>query len=62
MDDNDRLYEAISEGVARGIFRIATNASSTPNEDFLDYIQKGVTQGIENIGYPETQGDTRHED
>lgn len=50
MEDIDitkqEYIEAIKEGVARGIFRIASNATDMPCADFYDSIKKGVENAI----------------
>jgi hypothetical protein len=51
--DEDKIYQAISDGVQAGIFKIATNNSSMPCADFYDSIQKGVEVALENFT-PET--------
>ena len=48
--DKAKVYEAIREGVADGIFRIATNASDMPTHDFFDAVEKGIKDAIKEIG------------
>ncbi|MCX7178010.1 MAG: hypothetical protein NTX56_04305 [Proteobacteria bacterium] len=40
------MMNAIRMGVADGIFRIATNATDTPCEDFFGSIKDGVREAI----------------
>lgn len=44
------VYEAIRDGVADGIFRVATNATQMPTNDFFYMIETGVKKGIEALG------------
>lgn len=44
------LIEAITEGVRRAMWDIATNATQMPCHDFYASIQDGVRDGIERLG------------
>jgi len=43
----DKVFEAISEGVSVAIWKIATNATSAPCGDFYYHVKQGVKEGIE---------------
>jgi hypothetical protein len=40
------MMEAIRQGVEDGIWRIATNNTLTPCQDFYDTIKQGVEDGV----------------
>lgn len=48
--DEEKVYEAIRQGVADGIFRIATNASDMPTHDFFNSIKDGVKAAVKDLG------------
>lgn len=48
--DQKKLFDAIRDGIADGLFRIATNGSSMPTHDFFDSIEEGVRKGIAGLG------------
>ena len=57
IDDFDlapeQIIEAISKGVERAIWRIATNATSAPCADFYESIKCGIKEAIkEGCEYP----------
>lgn len=43
------FLEAISDGVTKAIWKIATDASYTPCADFYDMIKLGCEEGIKKI-------------
>lgn len=43
----DQFFEAIKEGVAMAIWKVATNATSMPCADFYDSIKAGVEKAME---------------
>ena len=45
--DDDKVYEAIRQGVDSAIWRMITNATNMPCSDFFDAVQRGVAIGIE---------------
>jgi hypothetical protein len=48
--DQDRLYDAIRQGVADGIYMIATSATQMPGTDFYEEIKAGVKEAIKELG------------
>lgn len=44
--DNDRVYEAIAEGVERAIWRMITNATDMPCHDFYDTVGDAVERAM----------------
>jgi hypothetical protein len=43
------LLDAIREGIADGLWRVATNATSMPCHDFYASIQDGVEAAVERV-------------
>ena len=43
---HELMFEAIRQGVADAIWRVATNATDAPCKDFYDTIKEGVTAGV----------------
>lgn len=43
---HELLYDAVRGGIADAIWRIATNATQAPCEDFYDMIREGVEAGM----------------
>lgn len=47
--DPEKVYEAISKGVEDAIWRMITNATDAPCQDFYDSIEKGAREAFKNI-------------
>ena len=47
--DEEQVYEAITEGVYRAIWRLATHATDMPCKDFYDSIKDGVKEAQEKL-------------
>jgi len=45
----DKVYAAISEGVSDAMWRMMTNATSAPCEDFYASIEKGTKEALEKV-------------
>jgi hypothetical protein len=43
----DLLHEAIRQGVADAVWRLATSGTATPHADFFDAIKDGAREGVE---------------
>ena len=44
--DQERVYEAISKGVEDAMWRMITNATDAPCNDFFESIKEGVSAAI----------------
>jgi len=47
--DPEKVYEAIAEGVERAIWRMITNATDMPCQDFYDTIEKAAKEAFEKM-------------
>ncbi len=45
----EKVYEAIAEGVERAIWRMITNATDMPCQDFYDTIHKAAKEAFEKV-------------
>jgi len=48
----NRIYEAITEGVRQAIWQIATNATGMPCADFYEHIKAGTKEAMLELGLP----------
>jgi hypothetical protein len=46
----EEYLRAISEGFALGLCKLVYSGTDMPANDFFDFLQKGVADGIERIG------------
>jgi hypothetical protein len=44
--DEDRFYEAVADGVERAMWRMITNATQMPCEDFYDTIKEAAEKAL----------------
>ena len=44
--DPDKIYEAFTAGVERAIWRMISNGSAMPAQDFFDAVQKGAKEAF----------------
>ena len=47
--DPDKVYAAISDGVEKAIWRMITNATDAPCQDFYTTVEKAVRQAFEKV-------------
>lgn len=47
------MFVAIRDGVAAGIWRVATNATDAPTADFFDSVKEGVRDGVSRMSLPD---------
>lgn len=46
----DQIYQAIREGVADAMWRLMTNATDMPCNDFYDHVKAGVKDAVLEMG------------
>lgn len=47
------VFDAIREGVAHAIWRVATNATDMPTADFFDSVKEGMRDGVSRMSLPD---------
>jgi hypothetical protein len=51
---HELLCEAVREGVAGAVWRVATNATDMPSADFFASIEEGAAEGVARLRDPES--------
>ena len=44
--NEDKMYEAIREGVRDAFWQMITNGTDMPCQDFFEFVKKGVEDGV----------------
>ena len=53
--DPERVYQAIREGVAEGVWVLASSATSMPCRDFYGAIEDGIKAAMLDLNQPEKE-------